>query len=56
MNIPNDYPLWMHVTEACWRVMWRTIAVFCVCDAAPAGVLFGLRMVRVIVPKVAGAQ
>lgn len=49
----NTYPLWMQITERCWELMWRAIGVFCVCAAAPAGVLFGLRCLRFIKPVVA---
>lgn len=49
----NTYPLWMQITEMCWRVMWRVIGVFAVSAAVPAGVLFGLRCLRFIKPVVA---
>ena len=48
----NTYPLWMQLTEMCWRVMWRVIGVFAVSAAVPAGVLFGLRCLKFIKPVV----
>lgn len=49
----NTYPMWMQITECCWRLMWRVIGVLAVSAAVPAGVLIGLRLMRVIVPRVA---
>lgn len=51
--IPYEWPLWMQLTEMMWRVMWRVLGVLAVSAAVPAGVLMGLRIMRVIVPKVA---
>ena len=48
----SNWPLWMQVTELCWSVMWSAFRVFAVCAAAPAGVLFGLRVLRAIRPVV----
>ncbi len=53
MKLPDHYPFWMQLTEACWLVLWRAIGSFAVAAAIPAGVLFGLRCLRFIKPVVA---
>lgn len=49
----NQWPLWMQVTDACWKLMWRAVGVFTICAVAPAGVIVGLRLLRAIRPVVA---
>ena len=51
-DIPNDWPMWMQTTELAWRLMWRILGVMAVSAAIPAGILIGLRLIRLIKPVV----
>lgn len=46
-------PMWYDVVDWCWAIMWKTMAAFSVSAAIPAGVFAGLRVLKVVLPKVA---
>lgn len=51
----NSYKdaFWILVIDRVWEIFWSVIRVFLISATIPAGVLFGLRLLRAIRPVVA---
>ena len=54
MNAPNhSWPLWMQLTQAAWTLGGKIVTTLAISAAIPAGLILGLRLLRIIKPMVA---